>query len=140
MLVFKKNWIYRYNEWCHGNMFTIGNVNDSKSICSYFWKTMWNLVPVNLMYSMIAHTPAVAGLWLKKFEYFDKLTGLPALYTFLVAGYLSLAAFGLILVGLAIIQSKFENRKQNSDKSPNLVIEYIKTKKSKICPMIEWED
>lgn len=101
---------------------------------------MWNLVPVNLMYSMIAHTPAVAGLWLKKFEYFDKLTGLPALYTFLVAGYLSLAAFGLILVGLAIIQSKFENRKQNSDKSPNLVIEYIKTKKSKICPMIEWED
>ena len=140
MLVFKKNWIYRYNDWCDGNCFTIDNVNDSKSICSYFWKTMWNLIPVNLMYCVLAHVPAVCGIWLKQFEFFDGMPGFPALYICLVAGYLSFAVFVLILVGFVVIYSKFESRKQNSDKDTNLVIEYIKAKKNKVCPMIKWED
>lgn len=141
MLVFKKNWIYRYNEWCNGNMFTVDNVNDSKSICAYFWKTMWNLFPVNFLYLVVAHAPAVCGLWLERFNYLEGIQGFSALYCMLFAGYLTLAVFLLTLTGVILLYTKVGCYNENHKKSnPNLVVEYLKAKKSKVCPMIKWED
>lgn len=39
-----------------------------------------------------------------------------------------------------INNGEFVSYNENHNKSPNLVVEYLKAKKSKICPMIKWED
>lgn len=141
MLTFKKNWIYKYNEWCKGNLFTIDNVNDSKSICPYFWKTLWNLLAVNMLYISVSHFPAVAGVWILQLETFENLEGWVAFYSFVVAGYLAIVAFiiGLLLIAVIMeICSRIKER--NAGKQSSVFVEYIKAKKSKICPMIKWED
>lgn len=141
MLTFKKNWIYKYNEWCTDNLFTIDDVNESKSICPYFWKTLWNLFPVNMLYILVAHLPAVTGVWIFKLETFEDLDGWVAFYSSVVAGYLAIVAFVIALLLIAIIMEISSRiKKRNAGKQPSVIMEYIKAKKSKICPMIKWED
>jgi len=141
MLVFKKNWLYKYNEWCSGNFATIDNVNDSKSICPYFWKSLWNLFGTNLIYIILAHVPSVMGIWITRVELFDELDGFSLLYTSLVVGYICMFIFFLCIVGCVILQETITKLfKSKKEQSNNVVVEYIKAKKSKICPMIKWED
>lgn len=141
MITFKKNWLYTYNNWCTGNMFTIDHVNDSKSICPYFWKSLWNVVGVNLMYLGIAHFPAVFGAKIVDNLSEESLTGLPMLYASLGVGYLILIGviFGALGVGYlyATITDKIEG---NKNSKPSVVVEYLKAKKNKVCPVIKWED
>lgn len=141
MLVFKKNWLYKYNNWCSGNFATIDNVNDSKSICPYFWKSLWNLLGTNMIYIILAHVPSVMGIWITKVDLFNNLSGIGLLYTSLVVGYLCMILFFLCIFCCVIVQDNVKKLfKSKGEKSNNIVIEYIKAKKSKICPMIKWED
>lgn len=141
MLVFKKNWLYKYNKWCSGNFATIDNVNDSKSICPYFWKSLWNLFGTNFIYILLAHVPAVCGVWIKNLEMFDGVGGFSLLYSSLVVGYICMFIFFLCIVSCVIIQDNITKlSKSKKEQNNNVVIEYIKAKKSKICPMIKWED
>ncbi|UUW39770.1 hypothetical protein VP14_083 [Vibrio phage VPMCC14] len=141
MLVFKKNWLYKYNEWCSGNFATLDNVNDSKSICPYFWKSLWNLFGTNTIYLLLAHVPLVAGMWISNTEMFSGLKGLALTYTALLVGYILLILFFFVILGFVVLQEKLSNKiKSVGTPSNNVVVEYIKAKKSKICPMIKWED
>ena len=54
MLKFKKNWLYKYNDWCDGNIWTIDDVTENKTLCGYFWGSFWNLVMTNLLYVFIS--------------------------------------------------------------------------------------
>ena len=141
MITFKKNWLYRYNEWCDGNLYTFDKVNDSRSICTYFWKSLWNLLGVNLIYVIIAHTPSLCGVWVTEFNVLEGLGGFSLFYIALLVGYVSLLAFILaatgIVLGCKYITSLFKSGKEGKS---SVVIEYVKAKKAKICPMIEWED
>lgn len=49
------------------------------------------------------------------------------------------AARGEIYVFPSWMKVKFNN-KPKKDKQPNILLEYIKAKKQKICPLIELED
>lgn len=141
MITFKKNWLYRYNKWCTGNPLTIDYVNDSKSICLYFWKSLWNVLVVNLLYLVFAHFPAAAGVKIVDKLAEGSLSGLPMFYAALGVGYLILigAICGILGFGYlyTVITDKIEGDKNSK---PSVVVEYLRAKKNKICPMIKWED
>lgn len=141
MITFKKNWLYRYNKWCTGNMFTIDYVNDSESVCPYFWKSLWNVVVVNLLYLSIAHFPAVFGVGIVDNLAEGSLSGLPMMYSSLGAGYLILICAFSGIFGCAYLYTTIADKIGSSKESkPSVVVEYLKAKKNKICPMIKWED
>lgn len=155
---FKKNgtwgWLYKYNQWCNGNLCTINHVNASQSICPYFWKSMWNLVAVNTIYLVLGSVMSVLlslipveglglftdwvgenGTWIYFFK--NILVGLGTLAS----------VFFVVWVWLAFLMEpvfkffrKFKSDKPPVEKEPNMAIEWVKAKKNKVCPMIEWED
>jgi hypothetical protein len=61
-----------------------------------------------------------------------------------IANVVGLSVFAIVaVVGYIghLISSKKENSKSIvKEKKPSIIIEYIKAKKNKHCPMIEWED
>ena len=61
-----------------------------------------------------------------------------------IANAVGLSIFAIVAVVCYIghlISSKKENSKSIAkEKKPSIIIEYIKAKKNKHCPMIEWED
>ena len=61
-----------------------------------------------------------------------------------IANVVGLCVFAIVAAVAYIghlISSKKENRKSIAkEKKPSIIIEYIKAKKNKHCPMIEWED
>ncbi|CAM0062244.1 membrane protein [Vibrio phage K406] len=141
MITFKKNWLYKYNAWCDGNFATIDDVNGCKSICPYFWCSMWNLFGTFSVYLLLAHLPALAGANLAKYLLGESFTGLTALYSSVGLGYVVLAAILGLCVGIGVSVHYISNiTKNRQEKKPSVVVEYLKAKKSKICPMIKWED
>ena len=152
----KKGWIYKYNDWCTGKPFTLDWVNDSKSICPYFWKSLWNICAYISLFIGWQFFFGLVGLSL--FEKLgimslDSLSTLPWYLnwgTFLISAIAFTAGF-LILLGVAaaivagifLLVEKISRKVSydiSEDETNNVVIAWVKAKKSKICPMIEWED
>lgn len=152
MLTFKKSsWVYRYNSLCSDWWLMNPDVNSYKSICPYFWGSVWNILIVPVLWGIVMHIvgllgsiPVVSsslgdfllsytqeGTW----AYFYLGIGLG--YVFLLAFILTVVTLCYIVALLMSLKNKFFNT--GKDK-PSVVIEYIKAKKSKICPMIKWED
>ena len=141
MITFKKNWLYRYNEWCDGNLCTFDKVNDNHSICPYFWKSLWNLFGANFIYLLLAHVPAVLGVFFEGSSMFEGFDRLSLFYLYVLVGYLMILSFILLVVAVTYVYDlvvRYFKRSKGGNRS--VVIEYVKAKKAKICPMIKWED
>ena len=148
MLTFKKNWLYKYNEWCTGNWATRYNVHKSNTLCDYFWGSIWNLVVVNIWYIFLFHIigmafsiPLLASGVLDKFFI---LKGFSGLYISIGFGYLSAAlVVGVSMTYTFLIEPFLQKRKSKKEKvesKPSVAVEYAKAVKSKVCPLIKFED
>ena len=61
-----------------------------------------------------------------------------------IANAVGLCVFAIV-AAVTYIKHLISSKKENSnpikkEKKPSIIIEYIKAKKNKHCPMIEWED
>jgi hypothetical protein len=151
MLTFKKNWLYKYNEWCTGNWATRDNVHESKTLCPYFWGSIWNVIVVNIWYIFMFHAiGAICSLPLMEIlERFFTMKGWSGLYIGVVSGYaLATCVIFLIIVlvksYIFLIESFLQKRKDREERKvetkPSVVVEYMKSVKSKVCPLIKFED
>lgn len=152
----KKGWIYKYNDWCTGKTFTLDWVNDSKSICPYFWKSLWNIgVPIGwyVLWQLFFGTMGLQVFEKLGIMSSESLSTLPWYLNwgiFLISALSFTAGFLLInglvvaiIVGIYLLKEKISSKVSNSmseDEPDNVIIAWVKAKKSKICPMIEWED
>lgn len=145
MLTFKKNWLYRYNEWSTGNLFTLDHVTNYKSLCSYFWGSVWNLLgaPFLLMFLTIVLSLLGNLILVLPFDLYVFEKGTLSNFFYLIATGISTWALLFLLIWsyIAFIHSKVVQLfNKSGNKEPNLLVEYVKAKKSKICPLIKFED
>ncbi|CAH9014536.1 conserved hypothetical protein [Vibrio phage 501E54-1] len=158
MLKFKKGLLYKYNNWCDGNLFTRDYVNNSKSICPYFWGSVWNVLFVNALYlivftvlGIVVSLLSVEGVglfenWLGEkgsWLYFGKRIFIGTATWVSIIGTIAGIVYSYIVFLLPRIINllqKYSRADKTTPKKPNLLVEWVKAKKNKVCPMIEWED
>lgn len=141
MKISKNSWHYRFIDWID-----IVNIDSRKDLCSYmrgFFITTGIITfflgaPLVLLYSYFA------GL----IGYVPEATIKSILIFFVMLwGFIGSAVDGLIVLVIVshimcewfvnIFPERIESEKV---KRPNIFIEYLKAKKKKICPLIEFED
>lgn len=144
MITFKKKSLhYKFNNLVKDLDFTY-DATCCKSLCSYFWSTVWNICMCTVTTIMIFLILSLAGgavsqLWDLEPQLLD--------FTYLwIVGFVS---FVLVIVTLfAVVYTSVETPKfivnkfkvSYSDKEPSVVREWIKANKDKVCPMIKFED
>lgn len=150
MNVNTKSWHYRFNVW-RTNTSTTKRKN---TLCSYFWFTVFNMtfisfisgIFISLIY-MIGyrfHEELVKHGW--DFISMPFYVSIPAIFfsgAIILAIFVLLALF-LLFVGCGAVhvfnKIKTTYSEKHSKKEQGLVMSYIKAKKSKICPIIEFKD
>lgn len=151
MLTFKKNWLWKYNRWCDGMVFTRDGVHNANTLCSYFWGSVYNLIGFPFSCIIMTHTlgfvmgaPLGAlGLW----EVINNFAGegswlgfyLNIILGYLWIGLICLLVWAYIVLLLKPIKRVFK-KKSTLENKPSVVKEFLKAKKEKVCPMIEFED
>lgn len=144
MKVSRNSWHFRFNKEV-GEAFGMG-AYPGKTLCSYFWGTIWNMVVMCFVAVLVWVFLVLMGI--PVFAAF----GINNLSIFLTATLYPIAGMGLVAcvccIGAGIIwlsdylQDKRWQRQEAREqagivKRPNLVVEYIKAKKQKVCPIIE---
>lgn len=124
MKIKKSSWHYRLHKKMTG-----GFAPEYRSICSYFWGTVFMSCIAFVVIPMIAAFAALLAL--TPFIYF--FTGDPGIIPLAII-FGSLEIILLLLFGYR----RWSNNRAPKIKEPSLVVEFIKAKKSKICPLIEY--
>lgn len=158
MNISTNSWHYKMNKFVHGRL-RVG-VDVSTSLCGYFWQTVFSpiIVITFVLVGLLTITCmawvflyVIGGLFSTVLVVFDIL---PESYILKPTSYnlafipMSIIA-DILLVGVfhvSFIYKSYKERKiQESleknkpiDSKPLLVIEYIKAKKRKICPLINF--
>ena len=101
-----------------------------KSLCRYFWSVVGTLA-LYAIFVVLLTVLVVAGVaWTLQHP-------LPV-----VAGVTVVALTVLIIWGVVtfVRWKRRQPARARPPKAPNLTLEYIRAKKSRICPLIEWTD
>ncbi|UYD59231.1 hypothetical protein HPMBJEAJ_00116 [Aeromonas phage avDM6] len=117
-----------------------------RSLCPYFWKVVWGLMIVTgiiLLLLMASFSIGVSIL-----EFFAVNIGLIAMIASPFVGILAIVIVIAVMVFIAIsweiMKSKLRNKKWSNknlhEKKPSLVGSYIKARKEKICPTLNFVD
>jgi len=145
MLTFKKNWLWKYNCWCHDLFASKDNVHYSKTICPYFWGSVWNLVGMPsvwvVIFYLVGYLPSMFVVNLLELSSPLKGTGLLGLTIMAIVGWIIILLFVLFVCTCVHLTQKFnKKRKPKTNNKPSVIKEFIKAKKNKFCPMIEFKD
>ena len=145
MLTFKKNWLWKYNNWCNGKFASKWNVHYSKTICPYFWGSVWNLFGMPSVWVLIFYgvgsLPSAFVVKLLDLSSPLKGTGFLGLTIAAIVGWIILFMFfGFVQLCVALCKKINNKGKPKTNNKPSVIKEYIKAKKNKFCPMIEFED
>lgn len=151
MIISKNSWHYKL---LTDKMFGFFNpvfydMDISRSLCIYFWQVILVIalrillaiivispLHVLLAFGLDGHVVTGSGI-LDIFFFINFLTGL------IVSGLLGLS---IVLGSLKLIYWKIEEylpekkKQEKKPKQPNILVEYIKAKKEKVCPMIEFKE
>jgi hypothetical protein len=127
MKIKKSSWHYRMHR-----MFNGGFGPGYKSLCTYFWGTVGTTLLVGV--ALPVSSVIILGLMLAPFVYL--FTGNLEIIGAVVAGsFLDIIAlFGF----WAWYRHTHPSTKLRVEKEPSLVVEYLKAKKRKVCPLIEY--
>lgn len=126
MKISKNSWHFKMHK-----IFNAGMEPKYKSLCTYFWGTVFTA----LLFYVLLPLLGLGVLVLSTFPFVYFFTGdLSALAPAIIIGGFEI--FALVTFWLDY-RSKHYTRKI---KEPTLVGEYIKAKKRKICPLIEFVD
>lgn len=159
MKLSKKSWHYRLNMWYTWSV--------PKNLCSYFWRTVWYLLilPITLIlfiprgilwlfskkrswdgfieeYLLVLTTNTALGLLFCMIIMFwhwapSERDPWGVIFTLGCVGWVILTLAGIVWV-VEILQERSRS-KGREEKKPSLLREYLRAKKNKYCPKIEWE-
>lgn len=126
MKVKMNSWHYRFNDFVDPI-----NPNNSMTLCKYFWMTVWHLFSMTFVIVIIASFV----FKLIQLMFFTK-SGL--IFTGLI-----IVAFGIgyVLMKIVVKMSEYsQGKKLVKQQKTNLIREYVKSYKRKVCPIIEFVD
>ena len=121
MKVKRNSWHYRLNDFLWNDLRWRG-----KNLCRYFWMTVWSVFVV--MGILLSFGSICWALY----------TGLNA-YEAIVCLIIVVWAGSMSLPFLAVAKFRHYVGENIELKTPNILIEFIKAKKGKYCPMIDFE-
>lgn len=124
------------------------NFTPSRSLCVYFWQVVWSTFMLYLVFPAIlliiliggiAAMPIPVGdfiLWI--FDAGVSLEGLNSYLLRLGVGYAGIILVVVFWIGYAYLKER--RVKVVEKKEDGIFVSYVKAKKSKICPIIEFTD
>ncbi len=137
MKISKETWHYKLN----ASMSSHNETMNKRSLCTYFWFTVLSCMKVALIIllvftSIIMLASPYFALFIDSFE-----TNLPIPLIGLVFNYF---VFGMICYELIKMQYSQYKEKYGwgegaNHQKQNIALDYVKAKKQKICPTIEFE-
>lgn len=149
MNVNTKSWHYRFNVW-RTNMLMTKRKN---TLCSYFWFTVFNMAFISFISGVV-----IGIVYMLGYSFHDTVliqygwdfismpfyVSIPVIFFsgVIIVSIVVLLALFLFFVGSCAVHifNKIKTVYSDSKKEPGLVMSYIKAKKSKICPIIEFKD
>lgn len=148
MKLSKNSWHYKFNKLIHdaGWCFDLRN---TKSLCPYFWGTMFNMFTSTVIALSVYVFFTVIGVGILENEGFE-WNILMWLYAWIIP-LLILVLLVFIIAGCIGLNNFYKERKYTKNekltskpktkpKEPNIFVEWFRAKKEKICPFIEWGD
>ena len=130
------SWHYRFVNY----MFT----NVPHSLCPYFWKVVWGLMIVTGISLLFLAASFSTGMII--LEFFAVNIGLVATIAAPFVGIFAIVITIVVMVFIAIswesMKTKLRNKKwsKSHENKPSLVGSYIKARKEKICPTLNFVD
>lgn len=123
-------------------------ISPSKNLCVYFWQVIWGfilwfiLLPifVTLVGGLILFgIPSVIGKFtMDLFEFIPKGSDWIVFFWSLGVGYLALLIMFLLMGVFVYYKEIVKPSRTKIVKEDNLFVAYVKAKKRKICPIIEF--
>ncbi|AUR86285.1 TMhelix containing protein [Vibrio phage 1.084.O._10N.261.49.F5] len=140
-------WIHRGAKKVDGLGWCV-NIYDDMSLCKWFWGCLWNYLTCGVVFTLlyilfvVAGTETVSGfIGIEEFTlYWWSWVFAWMIIPTLLAGILG------VLMGLIILIETYQNKiyikniNNPVKKKPNLVIEWLKAKKEKVCPLVKFEE
>ena len=141
MLISRYSWHYKFNNWFSKHI--VGDIHpkESTNLCRYFWRTVRNLIVTTAILSFIVF--CLAGITIFVVRYINNLIVLDT--AVLIATGIVFLILLIIALGIFIFV-KYQDRQDKIEfgeivpKEPGLVKSFVKAKKSKVCPMIQYID
>jgi len=157
MKISKNSWHYRFNKFLAGD----GNYSrwhgETKTLCGYFWKTVLKISLLPFMAALVYTLSFKLGklFWLEVLYGFTN----EQMKAYTLSGWelVWVPAFGLLIIAVALTiiiavpsyigyrrdihrEKKRLRRSLNNEPEPkpNIAVEYIKAKKRKICPLLDY--
>lgn len=167
MKISKTSWHYKLNLLARNEITgDLHSKNFKPTLCRYFWATLMSVLVLVFkgFAALLAIFGAVCMFWLifgnTFMTLFSLYTGVGLDYTAHDLGFAMIGVICLIILGVgteSFLKSeinfwpewfpvgKWVNKLRNKtnkikESKPSLVVEYIKAKKSKVCPLLELED
>lgn len=115
------------------------SVANSNNLCSYFWGSLWNIITacVILVLAWFFFTVVGEGL-LESSDIAPEGSILP--YAWLVGiGSILLALAAVVGIICCTVLPYVILRDKSKSKEPSVVVEYLKSRKEKYCPRINWK-
>lgn len=142
MKVSTQSWHYRLADSISDNL------TPSKSLCVYFWQVVWGFIFRFILFPGfiavvgavgICGIPAAIGkLTMDLFEFIPKGSNWIVFFWTLGAGYVILLVIFLLMGVFVYWKEIVQPRRSKVVKEDNLFVAYVKAKKRKICPIIEF--
>lgn len=156
MKISKQSWHYRIvRHGVFGGFFETNPSAVKRTLCAYFWQVVWRLIEILVWIPFLVGgvifcmTGGVICLW----QHFFVLSGGndltsvfqifgvigAAIWTFLFFSLLFAFYFGVLHPRLLAFKEKRKDDGNCDHKEPGLIASYLKAKKQKICPMLEFK-
>lgn len=161
MIINRDSLHYRFNLWMSKHDYEVEN---HKSLCSYFWLTVFHILKCASVFYFVwflITLPALALLgtntgwvdYVMTFPFYSKwptMLGVGAVMWAILAGFLACICMGYGAIVERIKHWKYhrdmkKHFDENGDritpvkKESGLFVSYLKAKKSKVCPIIEYK-
>lgn len=138
----KNSWHYKLNRWMYDETF------NNTSLCPYFWLTVLSVLitPVVFVWKTMGNTWHDRVFFMCKCIFF--CFAVIVIFALLVGGILVTIFVLGMYYGLIVFVDKAKNWEEKKNKNkipiekskqPSILVGYIKSKKQKICPKLEWE-
>lgn len=158
MKLSKKSWHYRLNL-----LYVDEHYDIPRNLCPYFWRTVWYTLALIPALILSIPTLIIIAFTKEKWDGLVKAAGIGTLVITALSIVISMVAmwwffpakeddglgavliiFGgvgwTILLIAAMIKISDWTKERNQKREPGLIISFLKAKKEKLCPKIEWEE
>ena len=119
MIIKRTSWHYRFNEWMNYHVESYG-----MNLCRYFWKTVGSILQSLVIIGII-----LGAIGILTYACITDFWGI----------MIFLSAAGCVVLPILAISHLRKIYPKTEIPTPNILKEYIKAKKNKYCPMIDFQ-